>query len=82
MLTLLFVIFVCVMLVRIFARTNGGYKPPRGLGVQPCPYCYEPMHRKATICRHCMHKSSVTPICAIRRWRHCLPRAHERRIGP
>lgn len=67
MLTLVFVIFVCAMLFMICRNTGGrGHKRPRGLGVQPCPYCYEPMHRNATICRHCMHKSSVTPVW--KRW--------------
>jgi hypothetical protein len=62
MLTLIFVIFIIVMLVKILQRCSGGRRRPRGLGVQPCPYCYEPMPRQATICRTCMHKSKIVPI--------------------
>jgi hypothetical protein len=67
MLALIFVIFVCVMLWKIFDHISGGRKRPRGLGVQPCPYCYEPMPRQATICRTCMHKSKCVPIW--KKWR-------------
>jgi hypothetical protein len=63
MIELALLILFFVLLIGIFARSGSGPRRPRGLGVQPCPHCYTPMYRKATVCPQCGRESKVvSPI--------------------
>jgi predicted amidophosphoribosyltransferase len=50
-------ILVIALLFGIFSRMQ---RKPHGLNVMPCPYCREPMPRKATVCPHCGRESHFT----------------------
>ena len=60
MIELLLLLLFFLLLIGIFVRSGRGRKRPRGLGVQPCPFCREPMHRKATVCASCGRESKIT----------------------
>jgi hypothetical protein len=60
MIELLLLCLFFFLLAGIFMRSGRGRKTPRGLGVQPCPHCMEPMHRQATVCAACGRESKIT----------------------
>ena len=54
MIEIVIVLVIVFLLFGIFKRSR---REPRGLGVQPCPYCRTFMHARATVCQACGKES-------------------------
>lgn len=72
---IIIIVVMILLLIGIFVRSGRNKRRQRGM---PCPYCREPMNRKATVCASCGRGSKM-----YYRWsKEQPPKKSEKAIDP